>query len=75
MQVQRNIEARSANRCCSGLPTGKNIIYIYVYVCVCVCSLLLVIQRAQRMRRITLSPVTSLAAQYIYTLSNKQHDF
>jgi hypothetical protein len=31
----------------------------------------LIIQHSQRMRRITLSPVTSLAVQYLYTFSQK----
>jgi hypothetical protein len=42
---------------------------------VCVCSPAYIIQHAQRMRRIALSPVTSLAVPYLHILFHKGQDF
>ena len=67
MYVERNIEGRSCNRCCSGKA-------ISVTYSECV-SVALGIQHAMRMRRIILSSVACLAAQYSSTLSHKRHDF
>ena len=39
MYVQRNIEARSCNHCCSGKANKYCIFCMCVCVCVCVCSL------------------------------------
>jgi hypothetical protein len=45
---------------------------VFVFVCLCVAS---VIQRARRMRRVTLSSVACLIAPYFPILSHKLHDF
>jgi len=56
MYVQRNVEARSCNRCCSGKA-------ISVTYSECV-SVALGIHHALRMRHIILSLVTCLGVQY-----------
>jgi hypothetical protein len=65
MYVQRIIEARSCNHCCS----GKAIIITY---CECV-FVALVIQHAMRVRRIVIYVLS--VAKIFSTLSHKLHDF
>jgi hypothetical protein len=65
--VSRNIEARSRNHRCHGKA-----ISITYYECVPVA---LVVQRAKRMLRITLSSEASLAPPYFSSLSHKRYDF
>ena len=65
--VERNIEARSCNHCCS----GKAVSTIYT-VSVSVASL---IQHAKRMRPITLSCGLSGCVPCFSILSHKRHDF
>jgi hypothetical protein len=67
MYVQRNIEARSFNHCCSA-----EAISITYSECVFVA---LDIQNALRKRGIILSPVASLVLPHFATLSHKRHDF
>jgi len=67
MYVQRNIEARSCEHCCS----GKAIIITYsefVFV-------VFAIQHEMRMSRIILAYVACLDIQYFRTTSLKRHDF
>jgi len=64
---KRNIEARSRNHSCRGAA-----ICIAYSDCV---SVALVIQRAMRMRRVTVSSVACPDLQYFSTLSHKRHDF
>ena len=64
---KRNIEALSCNHCGRAKAIG-----IRYYMCVFV---VLVIQRAERMRCITLSSLACPAAQNVLTLSHKQHGF
>jgi hypothetical protein len=59
MYIQRNIEARSRNRCCHG--KAINITYSK-----CV-SVVLIIKHATRMRRIILPSVACLAMLYFST--------
>jgi hypothetical protein len=67
MYVLRNIVTRSPNHCCR----GKAISITYSKrVC-----LALVIQKAQRMRRIILSCVARLAVPHFSTLPHKRYDF
>ena len=67
MYVERYIEARWRNRCCS--VKAINIKYSER-----VCILGLVIQHAKRMRHI-MSSVACLALPYFPILSHKRHDF
>jgi len=67
MYVQRNIEARSFNHCCSGKA-----VRITYSESVFVAS---DIQHATRMRRVTLPSVAWPALQFFPTLSHKRHDF
>jgi hypothetical protein len=57
MNVERNIEARSCDHCCS----GKAISITYSECA----SIALIIQRAMRMRRIIFSPVACLAVDCV----------
>jgi hypothetical protein len=68
MNVRRKVEARSRNHCCSGTAKVLHILS----VCVCV---VLVTQRAKRMRRIILSSVACPALPYFSTFSHKRNDF
>ena len=54
------------------VPMGKSNKYYTSLVCVCVC-VALVIQQAERMRRIILPSVACPYLQYFSTLSHKQH--
>ena len=63
MYVQRNIEVRSCNNCCSGKAVS-----IAYSECV---FLALGIQHAMRMRRIILSSVACPALRYFSKLSHK----
>ena len=65
--VKHNTRARSLNQCCC----GKAISIIYSE---CV-SAALVIQHAERLRRVILSYVAGLALAYFPTLSHKLHYF
>jgi len=67
MYVERNIEARSCNHCCSGKA-----ISITYSECVSVAS---GIQQAKRLHLITLSPVACLAPPYFSTLFHKRNGF
>ena len=67
MYVQRNIQARSRNQCCC----GKTIHITYSNRV----SVAVVIQHAERMRRIILSSVDYPAVQHFFTLSRKQLNF
>ena len=64
---KRNIEARSRNHCCHGEAISNT-----YSECVFVA---LVIQHAERMRRVIWSSSSCLALQYVPTLSQKRHDF
>jgi predicted histidine transporter YuiF (NhaC family) len=64
---ERNSEVRSRNHCCR--EKAKSITYSDCE------SVAFVIQHAQRMRRVILSSVASLALLYFTTLSLKWHDF
>jgi hypothetical protein len=64
---ERNIEARSRNRCCR----GKTVRITYSE---CV-SVALVIQHARPKRLIVLSSVACLVSPYYSTLFHKRHDF
>ena len=59
MYIQRNIEARSRNRCCHGKA-----IDITYSECV---SVVLIIKHATRMRRVILPSVACLALLYFST--------
>ena len=67
MYVSRNIEARSRNHRCR----GKAISNTYSEFV----SVALVIQRAKRMRRITLLSVACPALTYFSSLFHKRYDF
>jgi hypothetical protein len=67
MCVERNIQARSYNHCCSG--KAINITYSEFV------SIGLDIQHAMRMRRVALLSVACSALQYFPTLSHKRHNF
>ena len=67
VKYKGNTDARSRNHCCS--VKAINITYSE-----CV-SLALVIQHAQRLRRILLSSMTCRTVQYSSTSSHKRHEF
>ena len=67
MHMQRNIEERSCNHCCSGKAMD-----ITQSLCAFVA---LGTKHAMRMRHIILSSVVCPTLQYFPTLSHKRHDF
>jgi hypothetical protein len=72
---------RSRKHCCRGKAirvTYSEYVCVCMCVCVCVCvcvSVVLFIQHAERMCRITLSPVACLSVPYFPTLSHKWYNF